>query len=389
MRVHQFAQALSARGHRVALLTGGDPSPGASSLASVDIAGLIERHGWHDPLILPAGTIAGDPLEHGGRRRWPQAIRKMDVAWRFLTMGGQFGRWTKAVEPLLSPLVSVLQPQVIWTTFGNTDNLTVAKRAATLGRCPWVMDFKDNWEAFIPAYLRRHMAWRYRGAAAVTANAEHHLSIARRWHRQSLVKVVYSGVSETLFETAREAPVGSGTDLLLVGGTYNEANLRQFLAGVSAWLALLPQESRSLFRLRYAGGDSSRVREAVREAGLGTCSTIDGYLPLHELAHLARNSFACSYLWAPVTFHHKLLELLVVGRQVIAFPGEHAESRRMAQGIDTPFRICPDRDSVVDALQTAWADRAMSHGVRSREPAWRWSDFAVDLEGVLDRVSSR
>lgn len=384
MRFFHFAEAMSSRGHQVVLLTSGDPQCDADPPASRgDLRGRLVDHDWGRPFLLevrPEPLWSVDAVRGG---RLPSVLRRAATAWHFVAHGGVQADWSRAVRPLLPALVATFTPDAVWGTFGNTSNLTLAQGAAGLAGCPWILDIKDNWETFVPFSLRHHMAWRFRKAAGLTSNAEHHLAIAQRWHRQRHSAVVYSGVAECMFHRPSPAPDAKRRHLLLVGGTYSADTLHRFLLGVGAWLRNAPQAAQSEFRLHYAGSDASRVLAAVRDAGLEDRTRVDAQLPLSELATLVHGAFACAYLWAPFGFHHKLLELLVAAKQVIAYPGEHAESRRLAANIDTPFHPCESEAALVDALSAAWDDRH-PHPVPGRpQPAWRWRDFAVDLEAVF------
>ena len=70
--------------------------------------------------------------------------------------------------------------------------------------CPWVLDIKDNWELYVPSGLRRLMAWRTRGWAAVTANAEFTARKANIWQRSDAA-IIYSGVDDVFFAVAWRA----------------------------------------------------------------------------------------------------------------------------------------------------------------------------------------
>src|SRR5947207_1450507 len=93
--------------------------------------------------------------------------------------------------------------------------------------------------------------------------------------------------------------------------------------------------------------------------------------------------------WSPSTFHQKLLELLVVGRPVVAFSGEHEESRSLASQCATPFSASENAQALQVALERAWADRDRSPTRKPSSPAWRWSDFAVGLEQFFLDVAGR
>lgn len=388
MRLFFFARAMSRRGHQVILLTDGDPTgvPVPRRVGS-EILGAVSSHDWSEPLVLAVPAMATWSTDAVRVGRLPVLLRKAVTAWHFVVHGGVLPGWTAAVRRELPEVLGAFRPELVWATFGNTSNLAVAQTVARAVRCPWVADIKDNWEAFVPAPLHRYMAWRFRDAIALSANAEHHLAIARRWHAQEMAEVVYSGVADCLFDDTAGIPSTDGRYLLLLGATYSERVLDDYLLGVRQWLGNAAPAVRSEFRIRYAGSDEARVRRAILRAGLEGISQVYGQLPLDRMARLARGAFACSYLWAPFTFHHKLLELLVAGRAVIAFPGEHAESRCLAEGISTPFHVCGDQDTLCAALQASWLADVAEGGRRRVAPAWRWGDFAEDLEALFLRCT--
>jgi IS1 family transposase len=286
-------------------------------------------------------------------------------------------------------LLQEFRPELVWATFGNTSNLSLAQWIARRAGCPWVVDVKDNWSAFVPAGLRRHMAWRFRDAAGVTANARHHLDIAQSWLRFKRATVVYSGVADAFFEARNEnSPQSDKREILMIGSTYHEDRLLNFMATLRDWLAGLQPEERSGIRFVYAGSDVDRVRAAISRAGLGCEAELCGQLPIGGLAQRAGEALANCYLWAPFTFHHKLLELLVTGRPVLAFPGEHAESRELAAQCTTPFFACNNPDQLKAALQQAWATRGEEKLRGELAPPWRWDEFSEGLEAYFMELTA-
>lgn len=389
MRLFFFARAMSRFGHQVLLLTDEDPTGVTSPLRpGCGIADAISSHNWSEPFVLAVPATSMWSTEAARHGRLPIFLRKVVTAWHFIAHGGVFPDWTLAVERRLSEVLGAFSPELVWATFGNTSNLALAQAVARAVRCPWIADIKDNWETFVPAPLRQYMAWRFRDAIALSANAEHHLAIARRWHEQEMAEIVYSGVADCLFDDASGIPSTDGRYLLLLGATYSESVLDDYLLGVRQWLGNAAPAVRTEFRIRYAGSDEALVRRAILRAGLEGISQVDGQLPLDRMARLAKGAFACSYLWAPFTFHHKLLELLVAGRAVIAFPGEHDESRCLAKGISTPFYVCSDQDALCAALQASWLSDVAEGGRQRVAPAWRWGDFAEDLEALFLRCAA-
>lgn len=202
-------------------------------------------------------------------------------------------------------------------------------------------------------------------------------------------ELVYSGVAEPFYR-ARQAghqdPSGTRT-LLLVGGTYRRAILDQYLGAIADWLQTLSATDQARFRLRYAGADHDVVTDAAAAKGLLAVADITPAIPLDALADLVRTSFCATYLWSPHTFHHKLLELLVAGQAVVAFPGEHAESVEFAGQCDTPFAVARDRASLIEQLSLLWAAAPQS-ATRRAAPRWRWGDFADGLEAFFEAILS-
>ena len=378
MRLFHFANAMAQRGHQVVLLTGAPPNGTIVNASHGNLALQLDAHDWSKPMVLSVTPLPDRLLRAMRAGLLPALLRKVMTAWQFIVHGGVFPDWTRAAKPIVSQLATMFAPDLVWATFGNTSNLILGQSLAGQAKCPWVMDVKDSWIAFVPRGLRRLMAFRCRDANGLTSNAEYHLQIARKWFRQPRTAVIYSGVVDA-FYAARQEPkqTSQETTILLVGSTYSQVVLAQFVAAFKLWRDGLADGS--TMRLHYAGSDDERVLAMLQAAGLSDISEVYKQLPLPELARLVRNAAAVCYLWAPFTFHHKLLELLVVGAPVISYPGEHVESLRLASECATPFFPCRDVNQL-----TAAFDRALafdSFGTPSANmPVWRWSDFALTLE---------
>lgn len=385
MRLGYFARSLARRGHQVVLLTSSPPNGRALQMTERKLT----RHDWSTPFLAEVARSPMWSVEAVRHNKLPSLFRRSITAWSFLAHGGVFPDWTRPSKTSATRLLREFKPELVWATFGNTSNLSLAQWIARRAGCPWVVDVKDNWTAFVPAGLRRHMAWRFRDAAGVTANARHHLDIAQSWLRVNRARVVYSGVADTFFEARKASlPPGDKREILMIGSTYYEDRLLTFMATLRNWLAGLPSEERSGIRFVYAGSDVERVRAAISRTGLECEAELCGQLPIGELARRAGASFANSYLWAPFTFHHKLLELLVAGRPVLAFPGEHAESRELAAQCTTPFFACDSPAELKSALQQAWANRGGREVNGELAPPWRWDELAEGLEAFFIELAT-
>lgn len=390
MRLGCFARAMSKRGHQVVLLTGVPPIGKPHSLSADRIAEDISQHNWSEPFVLavaPEKMWAVDAVRYG---TVPTLLRRALTAWLFVVRGGVFPDWTQAASVAATKLVRVFQPDLVWATFGNTSNLSLAQGIAQRANCPWIMDIKDNWKAFVPAGLRHYMAWRFRDAVGTTANAKHHLDVAARWFPFKQSRVVYSGVSEAFFDGPSIAPIANKLEIMLIGSTYDANHLAVFIAALRDWLAHLQPDERSRIRFVYAGSDVARVRIAVAKIGLECETDLCGQLTVDDLARRVQRAFVNCYVWAPFGFHHKLLELLVAGRPVIVFPGEHAESLALVASCSTPFHLCETPMQLQDAIQKAWAMCHTELPSNRVAPQWRWDDLALGLDSFfVERVAKR
>jgi len=389
-RLSYFAREMALCGHEVVLVTGVPPNGQPARGPGTTLDQQLGCHDWSRPMILGVAPRPSWSLEAIRGATVPPLLRRGLTAWNFVAHGGVFGDWTRAAAPVGARLAEVFRPDLVWATFGNTSNLALAQGIARRCGCLWVADVKDNWEAFVPVGLQRLMARRFRDAAGVTSNAAHHLDIASRWLDSSRSRVVYSGVAEEFFAADDRVTAVSGrVDLLLIGSTYSAEQLEDFLTALRGWLIRLAPEDRSRVRFVYAGSDHERVAATVSLTEWPCERRIYAHLPIADLAHLASHAFANCYLWSPSTFHHKLLELLVVGRPVVAFSGEHEESRSLASQCATPFSACENAQALQVALERAWADRDRSPTRKPSSPAWHWSDFAVGLEQFFLDVAGR
>lgn len=385
MRLSCLAHAMARRGHRVVLLTGESPRTPGIGMRPGDLAGLMAGHDWTSPLVVP---VADCPPQqgNGSDRELPSLMRRIRTAWRLVCGEGVNGTWVRSATPMVQALVKAFRPDVVWGTFGNTSNLLLAQSVGRAAHCPWVADIKDNWHEFVPRGLRAAVAWRFRDVAALTSNAHFHLAIANRLFRKSRATVVYSGVADPFYglhvgDQARQR----SREIVLVGSTYSAQNLGRFLAALATWMNALSMPERAGLIFRYAGSDSRQVVRALDENPLPCEVLISTQLTLTDLSELTRGALANCYLAAATGFHHKLLELLVVGRPVICFPGEQPESMELASQSTTPFHVCGNEADLRAALDAVWRARA-GQGERGAAPKWGWDDMVGGLEDFLGDV---
>lgn len=377
-RLREFAHALARRGHQVVLLTealAGAQPPDDPFILAVRLA----EHDWTVPLMVSAWPRRLPMLDSLRQGHLARPVRAAIIGGLYLWRGGVFPDWSLGIAPLLPVLAQHFRPEVVWGTFGNTDAWIIARTLARRAGCPWVMDIKDKWDAFIPAPFRSYLAWRFNDAAALTALAKSYLDHVRpRFTCPG--RVVYSGVSRSLLA---ERPTGKAEDrLTLSGSIYSSATLATIIEGIGRWV-------RPGITFTYAGADHGRVAEAAR---LLPCTLdIRPQLPLTELVDLQRRSFANLYccIGDHDRFHHKLMELLCAERPILCLPPDGAEAVSIAAEVEGDFTGCITPDDLVHALAAAWDKRSSPvEALRDNLATYGWDGQAAVLEEVFRQVTS-
>lgn len=386
MRLGRFADAMAQRGHSVIILSACLPNcPVSTDEIENKLAGIHSKN-WESPLIIPVTPKAYWPTQAVRQRLVPSIVRRGLTAWSFLRHGGAFPDWTKAAKPIARKIAKRFNPDLVWATFGNTSNLWLGRYIASQSNCPWIMDVKDNWEAYVPTGLRRLMARRLKSTAGITYNSQNQRTVARQWIKKEREALVYSGVSDAFFSSpqlARSQP--EKHCIFLVGAVRYRDRLVEFVTALGTWLETLSEENRRAIQLRYAGSDSDLVAQVLGAHSLSCDVVIDQQLPVDRFAELCADARLVCYLWAPYTFHHKLLELLVASRAVLAYPGEHEESIQLASTVDTPLEVCASTEALRQTFSKHWAQRTGPAAERP-PPNWRWDNFADDLESFFKIV---
>lgn len=316
VRAWQFANGLAALGHHVVLLC-----PTLDGMPETpDPAAALADHDWRAPFVLAID---------GGRPprapRW-RAIGRLVTAVEMIRHGGARGAWSKRAERALLALRPQFRPEAIWATFGHLENLLLAKSFSRSFAAPWIADVKDNAEFYVPAPLRRIMAWRVGGSDRVHCNSRLQGEIVRGWLKRD-AELIYSGV-DTVFFADSFPPLPAPTPrLALAGSLYKGDRLEAFLEGVAVHNRRSPEKA---FDLLYLGSDAATLRSAAAMHGDAIRVETAGYVSAVEMAGLCRGSAATVSLTLDRNFHHKLLEFFACNRPVIAFGGELPESIDLA-----------------------------------------------------------
>jgi len=340
VRARSFAEALSRRGEDVLLLTPPPYETGAGTPLE-DIPGIRASSDAGDPRHIALPHRAGSMLpavRTGGMAPFRRRIR---IASEFAIRGHVYGDWIDGGSDALKLIASEYRPDIVWAVFGNMGCWAMGRALAKQSNCPWVGDVKDSWERFIPPGFRKLTAWRFSDAAALTAlSAEHAAQTGRFTQREATV--IRSGLEQN-----GSSGRSGGSDrpqparmIVLSGSLYDPRRVREFVSSLCRWQSA--RESSDPVRLVYAGGDSDLLNEALPAAtDLPIDIDLKGTLAPDELMSLQASAWANAYIAnAPNLFHHKLLELLVRNRPVIAYPNETRESEEIASDLGARLSIC-------------------------------------------------
>ena len=384
-RMREFARALAARGHAVALVT--------ETLAATDavptprdIAELLVADSAPSPMLVACPPVRRPTLRSLRAGLWPAGFQQAMVAYQLLVRGGMFSDWRLGAMPYVRVLAEHFRPDVVWASFGNTESWTLARALAKSAGCPWVADIKDFWSSFVPGPFRAPLAKRYRDAAAFTALSRTHADASRPWFAE--MQVIYSGFPATAIRRDGTDAQGPLT-LTLTGSLYGPRATEALLSAIARWAARQDDATRRRLAFAYYGHESTAVGAALARARLPMDAKAHGFVPLDELQDAHRSAFVNLYVTSPRTFHHKTLELLAARRPIVAFPPDHAEAVEIAAGAGGAFANCTDVADVARALDDALA--AFGRDAPSPAPAGleelTWDNQAARLETLLEGVA--
>ena len=203
LRARSFAEAMAARGHQIVLMTPpleetGDGDEPAS------VSGKLESHDWRAPCRLVAPYRQGSRLPKLRRGDFPGGLRQGLIGLHYLRYGSVFEDWCAGARPFLPAIYESFRPDVVWAILGHTGCWRTGQELASLASCPWVMDVKDSWTAFIPALFRQILARRFNDTAHITALSAAHASLINRWIPGPKTSVIYSGMPSSFVPGAAQ-----------------------------------------------------------------------------------------------------------------------------------------------------------------------------------------
>lgn len=389
MRMRLFAEALTRREHHVVLLTH-PRQPGDAVATPSEVERALMSHDWREPFHFSSPPLANWRDTAARSPKLPRLLRRALIFGSMTLRGGTNDDWAQGTRPYWPVFERAFRPDLVWGIFGDPSSLKTAQLLARRVGVPWVADFKDHFEKVIHPLVRRSIVSRYADAAGFTSNSRFHASLAARYFHLPH-SVVYSGAAPSMIAFSSTAADAEVFRIVLVGSLYDTDRVRRFLAALRAWLRTLNSADCEHIEVAYAG-TQRRLLEAELAALPLPCRThLMDQLPLDDLGRLCHSATLNAYLWSPLTFHHKLVELLACRRPVVSFPGEHEESIELAAQFRGDLRVCESEAALQHTLSSIWT------AWRSGEPAkpastvdveaLTWDSLAGKLEAFLLEMS--
>ena len=380
IRMREFAKAMAARGHKIILLTETlYASPEAASVSMTEKQ--LDDHDFTFPFYMAAPPV-GFPLLNmlrKGQLIW--GIRQFIIFWSYKRHRGVLTNWRRGCQPYLDLIASKFSPDAIWSTFGGTDCWNIAQDLASKSGCAWVADIKDLWGTFIPWPFRSSLAQSYCNAVAMTTFSKLHKLESEVYFPMDKY-VLYSGFNSYQINAVTTVP-SDQFFISITGSIYNPRYLDTVLLAISEWLKYRSSKFQNNFKLIYAGTENNEVNLALKRVNWKFKTEINNYLdPNQYFAILAKCNLNI-YLRSDGRFHHKIFELLAIGKPIMCFPAESVEVIDLFDEVGGKLFNCQSFDNILTSLESL-GDRLMSTRRKNKQMAkFQWDHQVEILENVL------
>lgn len=380
LRVRSVARGLARLGHETAILA--PAVPDVDWPLGDDLAERIAARPAGEPALLtPLCEERGGPVP--SRR---SLATKLRTAHAFLVHGGVRPGWIRTGRRWGRPILDAFPADAVVAVFGDTSTLMIGRSVARAAGAPLVVDAKDNWQNYVSPLVRTLMQRRLAEVAALTSNAHLHLDAAAP-HFSCPGTVVYSAGADTMRAAPSSTADREHFTVMMVGSTYRHDMLSTFLAVLARWAGTKLAAERARIRYAYAGRSRAMVEACLARVGLPFPTIVRDNLSHEDLAALCQSAFVNAYIWLPLTFHYKLVELISTRRPVLAFPGEHEESIAIAREMGGELLMCQDEAALAEGFETLW-QRWTSGNVRAvdlRPNPFTWDAAARSFAQLLSR----
>ena len=304
VRPYMLAKYLTQRGHDVTVLRSGEFYNSASDFFDMSIpVRVISFLGENSPAERYArGEQTDFPCEEGNSRVafLPAPLQKLAVA---LYRPIRFWNWQRDVAGKLKKQKEAIdqlrdeQFDVVFSTFGQQENIAAGQYAAKLFGCKLIQDFRDPvaTKAFYGGiyyrYLKRIQDDAVINADGVTTISEGMLQeVFACLNAPTPGMTLYNGYEPAPSDKENAAVEADVFSLCYTGILYGE--LRDFTPLLRA-LKCLAEENRidlSKVRLNYAGRDFSILQNLARKIGMTDILINHGYVSRAEAARLQNTS---------------------------------------------------------------------------------------------------
>lgn len=303
VRPYMFAKYLTKRGHKVTVLRSGEFFNSASDFFDMDIpVRVISYLGPDSPAERYArGELKEVPVVEGKSRIafLPEALRKpvsalygalMRPVWfkqRQEVIAGKVEKQKAALDAMRDA-----QFDVVFSTFGEQENVAAGQYAAKLFGCKLVQDFRDPL-ARRPFYTKGQYRYLKRIQDAAIKNADGMTTVSEGFRRELMDGLgvdtpnmtLYNGYEPVSQEKTGDAVEPGVFTFCYTGILYEFSDFTPLLRA----LKVLAEEGRidlSKVRLNYAGRDFARLQEIAEKLGMTGILVNHGYVSRAEAARL-------------------------------------------------------------------------------------------------------
>lgn len=295
VRPYMFAKYLTQRGHKVTVLRSGEFYNSASDFFDMSIpVRVISYLGPDSPAERYArGEQKEVPVVEGESRLGflPDVIRK-PISWVYNTCMNpvRFRNGQKAIAEKVEKQKAALDAMagehfdVVFSTFGQQENIAAAQYAKKLFGCKLIQDFRDPL-ARRPFYTWSQYRYLKRIQDAAIKNADGMTTVSEGFRRELMEGLgestpnitLYNGYEPTAKEQCEDRPEPGMFTFCYTGILYEFSDFTPLLQALKQ-LAEKGSIDISKIKLNYAGTDFIRLQEIARNMGMEDILVNHGYV---------------------------------------------------------------------------------------------------------------
>lgn len=303
VRPYMFAKYLTRKGHKVTVLRSGEFYNSASNFFDMSIpVRVISYLGPDSPAEQFArGELKEVPVVEGKSRLafLPDAVRK-PIAWAYNTCMDpiRFVQAQKAIAEKVEKQKAALEAMagehfdVVFSTFGQQENIAAAQYAAKLFDCKLIQDFRDPL-ARRPFYTWAQYRYLKRIQDRAIKNADGMTTVSEGFRRELMAQLKCDTPNITLYNgyepTAQEAQMDTvEPDVFTFCYTGILYEFSDFTPLLQALKQLSDQGKIDLakVKLNYAGKDFGKLQAIARDMGMEEMLLNHGYVSRAEALRL-------------------------------------------------------------------------------------------------------